>query len=87
MGQQTIPTDEQNICLKCTHSVYTEGHKIKPDGYDYSYTMCGCWLCLKGKNVGHRKTCSNFLESEEKIRKYKNIVKEIRAEGRKDENN
>lgn len=85
MGQQTIPTDEQNICLKCAHSVYTEGNKIKPNGYDYFYTMCGCWLSIKGKNVGHRRTCNRFLESEEKNQRYKNIVNEAREEEGKDD--
>ena len=67
MGQQTIPTDEQNICLKCTHSVYTEGHKIKPDGYDYSYTMCGCWLCLKGKTSVIERLALIFLKAKKKF--------------------
>ena len=64
MRQQTIPTDEQNICLKCAHGFYEKGNKIKPDGYDYFYTMCGCLLCLKGKNMGRGKTCRNFLKKE-----------------------
>ena len=75
MRQQIIPTDEQNICLKCAHSFYSKGNKIKPDGYDYFYTMCGCLLCVRGKNVGHRRTCNRFLEN-------KNIVNEAREEER-----
>lgn len=86
MGKQTIPTDEQNICLKCAYGIYTEDHKIKPDGYDYFYTMCGCRICTNGKNVGHRRNCNRFLESEEKIRRYKNIVKKAleKEEGKDD---
>lgn len=64
MSQNMIPPDEENICLKCAYGIYNEGNKIKPDGYAYYYTMCGCLLCLKGKNMGHRKTCRNFLKKE-----------------------
>lgn len=66
MSQNMMPPDEENICLRCAYSFYTEGNKIKPNGYDYYYTMCGCILCQKGKNIGHRKTCHRFLKSEEK---------------------
>ena len=85
MCQNIMPPDEENICLRCAYSIYNEGNKIKPDGYDYFYTMCGCWLSIKGKNVGHRRTCHKFLESEEKNQRCENIVNEAReGEGKDD---
>lgn len=66
MCQNIMPPDEENICLRCAYSIYNEGNKIKPDGYTYYYTMCGCYICSKGRNIGHRKTCHKFLKSEKK---------------------
>ena len=58
------PPDEQNICLKCKYGIVGSS-KTKPEGYDYFYTDCDCWLWHRnGKNVGHRRTCNRFVAKE-----------------------
>lgn len=65
MKPQIIPTDEQNICLKCKYGI-AKSYKIQPKGYDYDYTECECWLWLRNsKNAGHRRTCNRFVSKEE----------------------
>lgn len=65
MKQKIIPPDEKNICLKCEYGIVGTV-KRKPEGYDYFYTDCDCWIGYIGKNVGYRKTCKSFVAKEGK---------------------
>lgn len=65
MKRRIIPPDEKNICLKCKYGIISHHHKIQPDGYNYAYTICDCYIGYIGKNVGHRTQCKHFEEDEQ----------------------